>query len=70
MAEAGGKAPVMDDSDPFELRQLRGQHHKLIYDAAKVGDRRNVVNPLAHVAMHAAVKGQLEAAPPPGSGRL
>ena len=97
----------MDDSKITELRQLMGQHNKLVYEAVKAGmvaelspenqvlaramsehmhlkhvhnalefaDLRegepyeievngNVVSPLAHVAMHAAVKGQIEADPP------
>ncbi|MGA3327411.1 MAG: DUF1841 family protein [Terriglobia bacterium] len=96
----------MADSNNTELRQLVGQHNKLVYEAVKAGkvaelspenqalaramgehmhlkhvhnalefaDLRegepydievndNVVSPLAHVTMHAAVKGQIEADP-------
>ena len=97
----------MDDSKATKLRQLAGQHNKLVYEAVKAGkvaelspenqalaqtmgehmqlkhvhnalefaDLRdgqpyeievngNVVSPLAHVTMHAAAKGQIEADPP------
>jgi hypothetical protein len=96
----------MDDSKITKLRQLTGQHNKLVYEAVKAGkvaelspenqalaqamgehmqlkhvhnalefaDLRdgepyeievngNVVSPLAHVAMHAVAKGQVEADP-------
>ena len=96
----------MEDSGPPKLRQLVGQHNKLIYEAVKAGrmselppedqpiaramsehrhlkhvhnalefaDVRegepyeivvddHVVSPMAHVVMHSAVKGQIEADP-------
>jgi|SRR5208337_3633529 len=97
----------MDDSKITKLRQLTGQHHKLVFEAVKAGkvdevpwesqtlalamsehmqlkhvhnalefaDLRDgepyqievdgdVVSPLAHVAMHSAVKAMVETEPP------